>query len=185
MIDAYIGQIISVSFKMVPTGWLLCDGSPVSISDHPTLFNLLGTTYGGDGVTTFKLPDLRGRLVVSQGQGPGRSNYVLGQAGGAENVSLILSQIEAHRHAMVAIDLPGRPTTPNPNPYPPGPGSTYYLAQNSQPAVNMYNPGPPNVTLSPSSLDPYRGGSGPHENRQPFQVINYIICTEGIYPTQS
>lgn len=187
MIESYLGQIIAVSFKMVPDGWRLCDGSLVFISEYQALFNLLGTTYGGDGASTFGLPDLRGRLVVSQGQGPGRSNYVLGQTGGVENVTLNVQQMQPHTHALTAIDLPGRPTTPDPQkgPYPPGPAGSYYLlAQNTQAAVNMYNPGPPNVTLSPSAIDPYPGGSRPHENRQPFQVINYIISMNGIYPTQ-
>jgi microcystin-dependent protein len=187
MIVSYLGQIIAVSFKMVPEDWRLCDGSLVSISEFQSLFNLLGTTYGGDGIEKFALPDLRGRLVVSQGQGPGRSDYDLGQAGGVENVNLNLAQIQPHTHPLTAVDLPGRPTIqPDPlkPPFPPGPSGTYLLAQNTQFSFNMYSPGPPNVTLAPSSIDPYQGQSIPHENRQPFQVINYIICVNGVYPHQ-
>jgi microcystin-dependent protein len=101
-------------------------------------------------------------------------------------VSLLLQQIEPHRHKLMAVDLPGAATiAPQPVVLPPGPGATYFLAQNNQAAVNMYHQGPPNVSLSPSSIDSYQGRGQPHENRQPFQVINYIICAEdGIMPTR-
>jgi microcystin-dependent protein len=187
MADPFVGQIITVAFKAPPKGWLACDGTGYDMSQYPVLFNLLGFTYGGGG-TSFNVPDLRGRLVICQGQGPGLSDYGLGETGGAESVTLTLDQIEPHRHALKAINLPGAPTPPLPPPqppYPPGPGSTYLLAQNTQALVNMYRPGPPNVALGGTSIDVYRGRGQPHENRQPFLAINYIICAEGILPPRT
>ena len=185
MSDWYTGQILAVSFKLIPAGWLACDGKLYDSSQYPTLYLLLGgDTYGGGG-TQFAVPDLRGRLWVSQGQAPGRSDYALGETGGEEQVTLTLSEIEPHTHPLMAINQPGAPTPPLPPPqppYPPGPGSTYLLAQNTQAAFSMYNAGPPATALSPYAMDVYRGGQRPHENRQPFQVINYIICAEGIFP---
>ncbi|MBV8192876.1 MAG: phage tail protein [Alphaproteobacteria bacterium] len=183
--DAFLGQIISVGFNFAPQGWALCDGSLLQISQYEALFNLLGTTYGGNGQTNFALPDLRGRVVVNQGQGPGLSDYALGVNGGAENVTLRSSQIGAHNHPMMATLLPN-PLPPPPAPQPaadPGNG-TSVLTENTQLAVSMYNAGPPDVTLSPSSISPTTYPGLPHENRQPFLAINYIICVDGIYPSQ-
>jgi microcystin-dependent protein len=182
MADAFVGQIIAVSFKTVPKGWLACDGALYDTSQHQVLYTLLGLTYGGSGMT-FGVPDLRGRLLVCQGQGPGLSDYSVGESGGAESVTLNLAQIEPHRHALMAINQPGAPTPPPPV-YPPGPGATYLLAQNTQAQVNMYRPGPPNVALSPASIDMYKGRNLPHENRQPFLAINYLICADGVYPSR-
>jgi microcystin-dependent protein len=169
MAQPYLGQIIAVGFNFVPDGWALCDGS--LLSTNHVLFAVLGTTYGGDGQNTFALPDLRGRLVVSQ---TGKPDYPVGQAGGSEGVSLLPTQIGAHSHALMASSPVGTIDVPN---------SDKALAQGAQTAVNMYVTGvSPNVALSPAALTSSGGAGAPHENRQPYLVLNYIICLDGAYP---
>jgi microcystin-dependent protein len=173
MSDPFLGQIIPVALDFAPTGWLPCDGRLIDIGSHAALFNLLGTTYGGDGMTTFGLPDLRGRLAVGSGQGPGLQNYTAGMVAGTEDVTLTLGQLAAHSHPIMAAadgstGLPAADTllgTPASGPF-------------------VYLPGPGNTTLANSSVNFTNDGpGGPHENRQPFQAITYIIATEGIYPS--
>jgi microcystin-dependent protein len=176
MADPFVGQIITVGFNFAPLGWLVCDGSRYPISEYSVLYTLLGTTYGGDGVTTFAVPDLRGRVAVCQGQGPGQSDYVLGQTGGAENVTLGPDQIGAHGHGLLASAETGTFNTP---------GATMALAVNGQTAVNMYGKGEPDVTLAPGSIEATDVAALPHENRQPLQVINHIICWAGVFPQQT
>jgi len=174
MADPFLGQIIAVAFKWVPEGWAACDGSPLSIGEHPDLYNLLGLTYGGDGISTFRLPDLRGRVAVGLGQGPGLPDYPLGQSGSAENVTLTKGQLGAHKHQMIAVATPGTTDTPN---------SDKMLGANAQTKVNMYATGvTPDVSLSVSALALSDGGYQPHENLQPFIVLNYIINVTGVYP---
>jgi len=181
MADPYLGQIIAVGFKLIPVGWRLCDGSLLSISEYEALFALIGTTYGGDGIKTFALPDLQGRLVVGQGQGRGLSSYALGQNGGAEQVQLRPQEVGAHSHAMNAAK---RPSTAPPDP-PQGPAPMTYLTTNTQTSLNVYSKDPPDVALSPSSVTPSSLSWDAHENRQPYLPMNYIIATSGIFPSQS
>jgi microcystin-dependent protein len=172
MAEPYMGQIIAIGFNFVPDGWALCDGSLLSIGKYEALFQVLGTTYGGDGSSTFALPDLRGRLVVSQ---TGQPDYPVGQAGGSESVALGATQIGAHKHKLMASSPPGTIDTPN---------SDKGLAQNAQAAVNMYVTGvTPDVGLSPAAIGG-SGGAAPHENRQPYRVLNYIICLNGVFPAR-
>jgi microcystin-dependent protein len=179
--DPYLGQVMAVGFKLVPAGWLPCDGSLYSISEYNTLFTLIGTTYGGDGITNFAVPDLRGRLVVGQGQGSALSSYTLGQTGGVESVLLESGQIGAHRHAlMTAVRPAGPPESP---PHDPGPET--FLTTNLQPLINVYSEASPDVSLSPASISDDYFPSKPHENRQPCLAINYIICSSGVLPAQS
>jgi microcystin-dependent protein len=175
MAQPFIGQIIAVGFNFAPVGWLLCDGSLHPIAQFDVLFNLIGTTYGGDGTSTFAVPDLRGRVAINQGQGPGLSNYVMGQIAGSENVTLIANQVGAHTHALMASSQVGSTITP---------GATVALAQNAQTLIEMYGTTAPNTSLAPSAIG-IAGTPGPHENRQPVLTINYIICYQGIYPSQS
>jgi microcystin-dependent protein len=153
---------------------MLCSGQTLPIDQFQALFALIGTTYGGDGVTTFALPNLCGRAAVHQGQGPGLSPYVLGQAAGSESVTLIAAQVGSHGHVLMASQQVGSVATPGP---------TVALAQNAQTLVNLYGTGAANTTLSPGSIG-IAGGSQPHENRQPELTINYIIALEGIFPSQ-
>ncbi|MDR3529654.1 MAG: tail fiber protein [Rhodopila sp.] len=171
----YVGQVIAVGFNFVPAGWLACDGSTYPISEYDVLYNLIGTTYGGDGTRTFGVPDLRGRTPVDAGQGPGLSNYTLGQRGGAETVTLTAAQVGSHNHPLIASAQTGSISTP---------ASNLAIAQVSEAQVKVFGVGPGNTTLSANAVGP-SGSSQPHENRQPFLTVNYIICYAGIYPSQS
>lgn len=175
MAQPFIGQILAVGFNFVPRGWLACNGQLVSISQYDVLFSLIGTTYGGDGSTTFGLPDLRGRTPVNSGQGPHTSTYVMGQLTGAESVTLLANQVGSHAHPLLASAKPGTTNTPGPS---------EALSVNPQTAAFLYNPPPADVPMSGNAIG-LAGGSQPHENRQPFLAINYIICAEGVYPPRS
>lgn len=176
MSDPYIGQIVAVGFNFAPKGWALCDGSLLQIAANTALFSLLGTQFGGDGVKTFGVPDLRGRIVVGTGQGPGLSNYVQGKPGGVETVTLSNTQDGAHTHGVVASGFTTDPTAyvadPASDLLPGAPGGTNYYAPLSAGTQ---------TTLAPSTLTPATGGQ-PHDNRQPYQTLNYIIALTGAYP---
>jgi microcystin-dependent protein len=170
----YIGQIIAVGFNFAPVGWVSCDGSLLPISEYSALFNLIGTTYGGDGQNTFAVPDLRGRSPLAAGQGQGLPVFVQGQIGGSESVSLTASQVGSHSHNLMASAQTG--TVANP-------ATNLALAQNAQPAVFVYGPPPSTTPLAGAAIAPSTGGQ-PHENRQPFLTINYIMSLFGVFPSQ-
>jgi microcystin-dependent protein len=173
--DQFVGQIIAVGFNFAPVGWIPCDGRLMPISQYDVLYTLIGTTFGGDGQTTFAVPDLRGRSPVGQGTGPGLSTRFVGEANGTESVTLNSAQIAAHTHTLLAVTATG--TLPKPS-------GTTALATQSNSQVQMYGAGPNTVTLAPQSVTP-AGGNLPHENRQPFNTVNYIIATEGIFPSRN
>jgi microcystin-dependent protein len=173
--EPYVGQILAVGFNFAPPGWLPCDGRTLAISEYDVLFALIGTTYGGDGQTNFALPSLQGRAALGYGQRLGYSNYILGQRGGSETVTLSSNENPGHSHSLMAAPLAGTTNTP-------GPGLG--LAQNAQTAALMYDASAPSVNLSNRSISTV-GGSLPHENRQPLLAIYYIIAVNGIYPQQS
>lgn len=169
MSDAYIGEIRLFAGDFAPIGWALCDGSLLSIAQYDVVFSLLGTTYGGDGVNTFALPDLRGRLPIGAGQGQGLSNRVIGEQIGVENVSLIASNTPAHTHA---FKVGGAASNTSPEGQVPGTvaGFNAYTASNTAPqALNA-------DTVQAS------GGGAPHDNVMPSLALTHIICLEGIYP---
>lgn len=169
MSEAFLGSIRLVGFNFAPVDWALCQGQLLPISQNTALFSLIGTYFGGDGVQTFALPDLRGRVAISQGQGPGLSNYTQGQAGGSETVTLNSAQVPAHTHTLMAA------TTATG--YNPGPA----LALGTPTAaVRMYGQSSP-TPLAPASIGPFGSGNA-HENRQPYLAPNYIIALAGIYP---
>jgi microcystin-dependent protein len=155
-----------------PSGWAFCKGQLLPIDQFDTLFNLIGTTYGGDGQSTFGLPDLQGRVSVHQGQGPGISqNYVIGEEGGVESVTLSTQQIPKHNHAMLASTGAGGNTNPAGN------------VIGSPPAVKLFVAEEvPTKAMAGTMVMPI-GGSQPHENRMPFLTITYIISLFGIYPS--
>jgi microcystin-dependent protein len=167
----YVGQILAVGFNFAPVGWLQCNGQLVPISEYEVLFTLIGTTYGGDGQTTFGIPDLRGRAALCAGNGA-----VLGQIGGAETVSLTANQIGLHNHGAAASSNPATQTTPT--------GSSVLGVPPSGIPVSVYQPGPANTTLAQSTIGPSANGGQPHDNIQPYLVINYIIAPFGVYPSQ-
>jgi microcystin-dependent protein len=172
MSQAFIGNIRLVGFNFAPVGWALCQGQSLAISSNSALFSLLGTTFGGDGQNTFNLPDLRGRVAVGQGQGPGLSTYAQGEAGGAETVVLNANQSPMHTHTMMAAaDV----TAPNPGP-------TVVLGTPAA-AVRIYGANSP-APLASGSIGQF-GSSGAHENRQPYLGLNYIIALTGIFPSRN
>jgi microcystin-dependent protein len=165
----YVGQVIAVGFNFAPVGWQLCNGQSLPISEYQVLYTLIGTTFGGDGQTTFNVPNLCGRGVIGMGQGTGLSNYVIGQQAGTEGVTLTSNQTGAHTHMLNAAA-----TATNSGP------ATNEVLGTAASAIYFKSGG--TVTLAPSTVGPAPGGSQPHENRQPFQTVNYIICWAGIYP---
>jgi microcystin-dependent protein len=167
MAQPYVGEIRMFAGSFAPAGWAMCDGQLMPISENETLFNLIGTTYGGDGQSTFALPDLRGRIPVHQG-----TNFILGETGGTESVTLTTQQIPAHSHPMLASsDIAN---TPNPG------GNL--LGRSGQ--VLMFFNGTPTVAMSPQIMGP-AGGSQPHTNFQPYLCVTFIISLYGIFPPPS
>lgn len=165
MAQPYVGEIRMFAGNFAPAGWAFCDGSLVAISENDTLFNLIGTTYGGDGQTTFGLPDLRGRLPVHQGNG-----FVIGQAGGAEEVTLSVQQIPAHNHAVTASQNLAGALTPTNN------------VTGQVGATQIYLESPPGSAMSSLAVS-FTGGSQPHTNFQPYLCVSFIISLFGIFPT--
>lgn len=181
MATPYMGMITAVAFKAAPINWMLCDGSLLPIAQNTALFALIGTTYGGDGQTTFAIPDLRGRVPIHQGQGPGLPNYTLGDAAGAESVGLVSSNA-GHSHTLMAAAKPPTPPTPEPV-LTSDPSPARALLEVVDTRVLAYADGPADVVFDMGAMWD-AGNSQAHENRQPFQVINFIICVEGIFPSR-
>ena len=171
--DAFLGEIRIFGGNYAPRGWAFCHGGLLPISTNPALFSLLGTVYGGDGKVTFGLPDLRGRLPMGNGTGPGLTPRRLGQMIGAESVALTTNQIAAHSHAVYGINVEADETTPTED----------MLSAN---VTNLYGQGNPgNKTLSPQAVAD-EGEGAPHSNMMYTTAMNYIICIEdGIYPPRS
>lgn len=166
MSQPFVGEIRMFAGNFAPNGWLFCDGSLQPISENEVLFQLIGTTYGGDGESTFALPDLRSRVPLHVGNG-----YVQGETGGVESVTLSTNQIPAHSHQLVAsTDVPALSSPAN--------------AVTGQVASKLYRVPAATAQMSASMLAP-TGGSQPHDNMQPYLVINYIISLFGIFPTQT
>lgn len=173
MAQPYIGEIRMFGGNFAIQGWAFCDGSLQSISQNPTLFQVIGTTYGGDGVNTFALPDLQGRIPVHQGQGAGLQNYILGQKGGVETVTLTTLQLPAHPHTALG-SATGGPST--------NPANGTWGNNNIQ--NNSFGPGTSaNGSMNAGALG-LTGSNQPHDNLMTFLVINFIISLNGIYPTQ-
>ncbi|QJD69526.1 phage tail protein [Xanthomonas campestris pv. badrii] len=175
MSTPFIGEIRMFGFGRTPQGWQACDGTLLQISEYEPLYLLLGTTYGGNGTSTFGVPDLRGRLPIHQGQGPGLNNYVLGQRAGTETVTLVELQMPAHTHTAQAT--PAAATAPAPAGLVPGAvdGGLFYVANLA---------GATQVTMSGQSTS-YAGGSQPHNNLMPTLTVQYCIATTGIFPQQA
>lgn len=177
MSEPYVGQILFGAFGFAPTGYALCDGATMNVQQNAALYSLITTTYGGDAKTTFKLPDLRGRVVMGQGVSPvSGAVYQTGQYGGAEGVVLTAAQLPAHTHLINATTNAG--TTPIPKNIP---AKTVANTAPGSVATTMYAPAATLVTLSPLSISDV-GGGGAHPNMQPFQVANAIIAITGYYP---
>ncbi|MDC8787074.1 phage tail protein [Roseateles koreensis] len=166
MSEPYVGEIRLFAGSFAPVGWYFCNGALLPISEFDTLFNLIGTTYGGDGQSTFALPDLQGRVPVHQGSG-----HVMGERAGVEAVTLSVSQMPMHTHTPQ-----GSSTTAIAG----SPGGNVLAA----PPINSYGPGPATVAMADAAIA-VQGGSQPHNNMAPFTTLNYIISLFGVYPSQN
>jgi len=172
MSSPYVGEIRIFAGNFAPVGWAFCDGSLMAISENETLFNLIGTTYGGDGQSTFALPDLRGRAPIHQGTGGG-SSYFIGQMAGVESVTLTTNQIPAHSHVpQAAIGAAGDPTD--------SPANNVWSGWTG----GQFTTQDPSVGLSAAAVGS-AGGSQPHDNLPPFLAINFIISLFGVFPSQT
>lgn len=176
MSEVFLGQIMLTAFNFAPRGFALCNGQLLSISQNQALFSLLGTQYGGDGITTFALPDLRGRAPVGAGASADPSwqpsPYVQGEKGGVESVTLTQAQMPAHVHQFQGTSAAGTSRNPTDKLYGTDTAALYAPSTGAQ------------VPLNPATLS-NAGSTGPHENMQPFKVINYCIALNGIYPSRN
>jgi microcystin-dependent protein len=174
MSDPFVAEIRIFPFNFAPTGWAFCNGQLMPISQNTALFSLLGTTYGGDGKSTFALPNLQGSAPLQPGQGPGLSLYDLGQTGGEETVTLLQTEMPVHAHQASGGSGSG-PTSPANNTWGTGAGRT---------PPPTYVDGNPNVQMAPITVA-IAGGSQPHNNMQPYLTLNFCIALQGIYPARS
>jgi microcystin-dependent protein len=165
MAQPYVGEIRMFGGNFAPAGWAFCDGSLLPISENETLFQLIGTTFGGDGESTFALPDLRGRLPLHQASG-----FVVGETGGAEEITLTVQQIPAHGHSLLVNTSGGTANNATNN----------VLA--ASPTIDMYREAAPAVALAANAAGPV-GGSQPHTNFQPYLCVAFIISLFGIFPS--
>ncbi len=165
MAQPYVGEIRMFAGNFAPAGWAFCEGQVLPIAENDTLFQLIGTTYGGDGESTFQLPDLRGRIPIHQGNG-----FILAETGGAEEITLTVNQIPAHSHPLLASTGPGTANTPVGN------------VTAEPPQISLYIESAPNVNLNPGAVGPV-GGSQPHTNFQPYLCVDFIISLFGIFPS--
>jgi microcystin-dependent protein len=173
MSDPFVAEIRIVGFNFAPTGWAFCDGQLLPISQNTALFSLLGTTYGGDGKSTFALPDLQGSAPMQPGQGPGLSLHDLGETGGSETVTLLESEIPAHSHSVSISTQPAVARQP---------GAQLTAVATG---VGLYGPNSGATTpLAPQAAS-VGGGSFPHNNLQPYLTLNFIIAMQGIFPPRS
>ncbi len=174
MSEAFIAEIRIFPFNFAPRGWALCNGQLLPISQNTALFSLVGTNFGGDGRSTFALPNLRGSAPIQPGQGPGLSNYNIGETGGQSTVTLLQSQIPSHTHAVNASNANGNQV---------GPAGNSFAKPAAARGLKMYGP-TANDTMNPGATSVV-GGDQPHENMMPFLVVNYCIALQGIYPARN
>jgi microcystin-dependent protein len=171
MSSPYIGEIRMFGGNFAPSGWAFCEGQLMPISENDALFNLIGTTYGGDGQNTFALPDLRGRLPMHMGTGPGLSSHTIGEMGGVESVTLTVQQIPNHSHVPQSVSGSGNQSTPQ--------GGIWAGA-----ATSHYSSNTPNLPMNNAAVGP-AGGSQPHDNLMPYLAVSFIISLFGIFPSQT
>jgi microcystin-dependent protein len=173
MTQPFIGEIQLFGFNFNPRGWAFANGATLPIAQNTALFSLLGVTYGGNGQTTFQLPNFAGRAGCQQGNGPGLSPVVLGQTFGVNTVTLTSNQIPQHNHGINAFV----PATSG------SPATSGGLSQPNATTNKPFNSGPGNTTFAPNMISPSQGGGQPHENQQPYLGVNFCIALQGIYPS--
>lgn len=174
MAEPFIGQIVITGFNFAPRGYATCDGQVLSIAQYTALFSLLGTTYGGNGQTTFGLPDLRGRAAMNQGQGPGLTNRTIGESAGETAHTLTTAEMPIHNHMLMASSIAGSSLSP----------LGKYFAADATGAIKTYSDANPDTTMNPNVIG-LSGGNQPHSNMQPYLVINFSIALEGIFPSRN
>jgi microcystin-dependent protein len=172
MAQPYVGEIRMFAGNFAPNGWMFCEGQTLPISENDVLFQLIGTTYGGDGEETFNLPNLASRVPIHMGTGPDGTTYQIGEMAGTEQETLTVQQIPSHNHAVLSSAVTATTRNPIPDFSPARAAGDAYVQNLSA------------VQLSPQTLTP-AGGSQPHENTQPFLCINFIISLFGVFPSQT
>lgn len=180
-IEPYLGNVSVFAGNFAPRGWMFCQGQLLSIAQYDALFALIGTTYGGDGQTTFALPDFRSRIAIHAGQGAGLSNYSLGQMGGNENITLLTMQMPAHTHSLISFQVKqsaSTATTGTDNPTNAYPASGANVYNNSSDGTSM-------GTYSSVGTTPIAGSSQPVPTIQPYLAMNFVIAVEGIFPSRN
>ena len=176
MADPFVAEIRIFPFNFAPKGWAFCDGQLLPLSQNTALFSLLGTTYGGDGKSTFALPDLQGNAAMHPGQGPGLSLHDLGEIGGVESVTLLVSETPAHAHSVGrALNDAGNSITPV--------NSVWAQAAAGRGAAALYIDGAPTGPVNINSLN-VSGGGLPHNNMQPYLTLNFCIALQGVFPAR-
>ena len=188
-LEPYLTEIVLFSFNFAPRGWAQCNGQLLPINQNQAMFALLGTTYGGNGQTTFALPDLRGRAAIGVGTGPGLSPYALGQKGGTETVTLSLAEMAQHTHALspASVTATARARAGAGNQQTPVGGAP---AADASGTVAMYSNAPPDASMNSAAVAlagtptaSMTGGNQPHENRQPHLPLTFCIALQGIFPS--
>lgn len=177
MADPFVAEIRIFPFNFAPRGWAFCNGQLLPLSQNTALFSLLGTTYGGDGKSTFALPNLQGSAPLHPGQGPGLSLYDLGQQGGTQTVTLLQSEMPVHSHAMNARGLAGQTNVAGGN----LPSNGSWVVGSSFGVVQAYATNAPNADMSLQAIQPI-GGSLPHNNMMPYLTMNFCIALQGVFP---
>ena len=174
MDEGFIGEIRMFGGNFAPRGWALCQGQLLAISSNTALFSILGTTFGGDGRTTFGLPDLRGRVPIQQGSGPGLSSYSLGQHAGQESVTVSGDQMPSHSHAVGCTSENGNQDSP----------TGHRPAAEAVVGASVWGDQAASGTMAADMVQ-NTGGNGAHDNRQPYLAVNFIICLFGVYPSRN
>jgi microcystin-dependent protein len=179
--EGMIGEIRIFAGTFAPKNWAFCMGQVINIASNTALFSILGTTYGGNGTTNFKLPDLQGRAAIGNGAGPGLSQYVLGEVTGEPSHTLTIAELPSHTHAATAVGSAGGPNSTNPTGKYLGKGGRGAAMPNIYAAASV----PPAVMSASGTQIGSTGGNQPHNNMQPYLAINYVICQYGIFPARN
>jgi len=172
--DPFLGEIRIMPYNFAPVGWALCQGQILPIAQYTALFSLLGTTFGGNGTSNFGLPNFQGNVPVDAGQGPGLSNYPVGERGGETSVTLLANQMPAHSHPVMGLAGSGDSNTPV--------GHGFAQVASGRGSANLYAQTSDGTTMVPTGAT---GGSQPHNNMAPYLALNFCIAMQGIYPTRS